>query len=109
MKGFVLAAVLHSLRQALAIVLAGLAVAGTAYLGSHKLSNPDHYRYGGCYRTFFTHGFPPRCNPPTRAAWQIPLAIAIGVVGLGSALAVAGKRPLQRARSGRRVYRSECV
>jgi hypothetical protein len=91
MKRFVVAAVVGSIRRLLAIVIAVLAIAGTAYLGSHKLSNPDHYQYGGCpWYGVVSHGFPRSCSPPTRAAWQIPLAIA--VFGLGAAVVVTDRR-----------------
>ena len=43
MKRFVLAAVVGSLRRALAVVIALVALSGAIYFGSHKLSNPDHY------------------------------------------------------------------
>jgi hypothetical protein len=93
MKRFVVAAVVGSIRRLLAIVIAVLAIAGTAYLGSHKLSNPDHYQYGGCpWYGVVSHGFLRSCSPPTRAAWQIPLAAAIAVFGLGAAAAVTERR-----------------
>ena len=83
------------MRRLLATVFAVLAIAGTAYLVSHKLSNPDDYRYGSCPFHFAMEPLP--CSPPTRAAWQIPLAIVIAVGGLGAALVVAGERPRRRA------------
>lgn len=97
MKGLVLAAVIGSVRQVLAIVIAVLAIAGAAYLGTHKLSNPDHYQYGLCsFSSVTNHGFPPPCRPPTRYAWQIPLAVVIAAFGLGAAVAVTSKRPRRR-------------
>jgi hypothetical protein len=96
MKGFVLAAVIGSMRRLLAVVIVLLAIAGASYLGSHKLESPDHYEYGGC-PFYFTHGPPPPCAPPTRAAWQIPVAVLIAVVGLGAAITVAGERPRPHA------------
>ena len=97
MKGFVLSSVVGSVRQLLSIIIAVLAVAGAVYLGSHKLSNPDHYRYGGCFsQNFINHGWPLQCSPPTRAAWQIPVAILIGTVGLGAAAVVGGERRRRR-------------
>jgi len=102
MKRLVLAAGLGSTRRLLALVIAGLAIAQAGYLIGHKLSNPDHYRYGHCPTPVFTHG-PPHglilrqtCRPPARAAWQIPAAILIAAAGLGAAAAVAG-RPRRRA------------
>ena len=98
MKGFLLAAVVGSTRRVLAVIVAVLAVAGTSYLVSHKLSNPDHSRYGECpWYGVVSHGFPRACRPQTRAAWQIPLAIVIAVGGLGAAVMVAGERPRRRA------------
>ena len=94
MKGFALAGVIGSMRQALAIVIALLAIAGTAYLVTHKLSNPDGYQYGIC--TWYgqvLHGPLRACGPPTRAAWQIPLAVVIGLGGLGAAVTVTRRRP----------------
>ena len=96
MKRFVLGAVISSTRRLLAISIALLAIAGTFYLGGHKLNNPDHYRYGGC-PFHVTHGFPLSCAPPTRATWQIPAAILIAAAGLGAAVVVAGERPRRHA------------
>jgi hypothetical protein len=90
MKRIVLAGVVGSTRQLLAIVIAVAAIAGAGYLVSHKLSNPDHYAYGGCPFQGIDHGFPRPCRPPTRAPWQIPLAIVIAVGGLGVAVVVVG-------------------
>lgn len=93
MKRFALVAVIGSMRQLLAITIAIVAVAGAFYLGDHKLNNPDHYQFGGCpSQGFVYHDIPPPCRPPTRAAWQIPLAIMVAVVGLGAAATVAGER-----------------
>jgi hypothetical protein len=96
MKGFVLEAVISSTRRLLAVGIVLLAIAGTSYLGSHKLDNPDHYRYGGC-PFHVTHGWPPACRPPARAAWQIPVAILLAAAGLGAAVVVAGERPRRHA------------
>lgn len=91
MKGFALAAVLSSVRHALAILVALVAIAGAAYLGTHRLSNPDHYAYGVCpWYGSVSHGFPRVCRPPARADWQIPLAILTAIGGLGAAAAVGG-------------------
>jgi peptidoglycan/LPS O-acetylase OafA/YrhL len=99
MKGLAFAAVIGSLRRVLAVTVALLAISGAGYLISHKLSNPDHYHYGECPSP---RGpsllFGPRsCSPSTRAAWQIPLGIAIALGGLGAAAVVAGERPRRRA------------
>ena len=100
-KRFLLAAFVGSARRLLAVVIAVLAVAGTACLGSHKLSNPNHYQYGFCPdEGFVNHYGPPPCAPPARAAWQIPLAIAIATLGLGAAVKVAGERPSRHAPDG---------
>ena len=99
MKGFVLSSVVGSVRQLLSIIIAVLAGRrkSGADLGSHKLSNPDHYRYGGCFsQNLINHGWPLQCLPPTRAAWQIPVAILIGTVGLGAAAVVGGERRRRR-------------
>jgi hypothetical protein len=95
MKRFALVAVVGSVRQVLAITIALLAAAGAGYLVSHRLSNPDHYAYGSCFHGPYTivHGLIIQhgsCNPPSRAAWQIPLAVALAILGLGAAVAVAG-------------------
>ena len=97
MKRYVLASVVGSVRQLLAVVIAVLALAGAVYLGSHKLNNPDQYQYGTCFsQSFVYNARPPACSPPTRAAWQIPVAILIGTVGLGAAAVVGGDRPRRR-------------
>jgi hypothetical protein len=91
MKALVLAAAIGSVRQVLAIFIAVLAIAGAAYLGTHRLSNPDHYAYGGCpWYGEVLHGPLRSCSPPTRFAWQIPLAVVIGIGGLGAAMALGG-------------------
>ena len=95
MKGLVLGKVVESVRQVLAVFIVLLAIAGAAYLGSHKLSNPSHYQYGECFHPAGLYHGPIQtlgCMPPTRAAWQIPLAIVIGVGGLGAAILIT-RRP----------------
>jgi hypothetical protein len=93
MRGLVLAAVIGSVRRLLAITIAVLAVAAAFYFGTHKLSNPDQYQYGGCPSySSVVHSRPPACLPPTLAGWQIPLAAVIAVLGLGAAAAVSGPR-----------------
>ena len=107
MKRFVLAAVVGSLRWAVAVVIALVALAGAIYFGSHRLSNPDHYHalisdggpgcvYPGPVRA--VHGLiqSPTCSPPTRAAWQIPLAVLLVAVALGAVLASANELPRRR-------------
>lgn len=98
MERFSLAAVVGSMRQALAIFIVLAAIALTAFLVSHNLSNPDHYAYGVCpWYGHISHGYPPPCRPPTRAAWQIPLAVLIALGGLGAAVAVTSRRSWRRA------------
>ena len=111
-------AVADAVRQMLAIVIAIAAIAGAGYLLSHKLDNPDHFVYlryaaapqppGYCER--FNTGevihpgeaHVPPCQPPTRAAWQIPLAVLLAITGLGAAAMVgsgtgrAASRPVAR-------------
>jgi peptidoglycan/LPS O-acetylase OafA/YrhL len=93
--------VIGSLRQMLAAVIAVLAISGTYYLASHKLSNPDDYAYGECVYpppgTLVQEARP--CRLPTRAAWQIPLAVVIALGGPGAAVVVAGERPRSARRS----------
>jgi hypothetical protein len=80
-------------RQALAIVVAALALAGAAFLASADLVMHGHYHCD-------TQGAPlGECNlqgsywVADRAAWQIPVAILIGAAGLGAAfLLVRGKK-----------------
>jgi hypothetical protein len=115
MRGAGLAALVASMRQLLAVVVAMLSIAGAGYLLSHKLSNPDHFVYekytlpgvqGSCPANpapVITPGGLPihDCEPPIRAAWQIPLAILLAILGLGAAGAVgkpglAAARPISR-------------
>ena len=98
MKGFALAAVV-GVRQLLALIIAVMAIAGAAYLSSHKLDRHGDYAYGSCpphFGTTLISRSGPLCGPPTRGAWQIPLALLIGAVGLGAAILVMPKRPWRR-------------
>jgi hypothetical protein len=78
-------------RAGVAIVLAGLALAGAVYLGSLRLAE------GHGYCTGISTGFGLRGGCATddwkhvrrRAGWQIPAAIVIAAVGLGAAVVVA--------------------
>jgi len=75
------------MRQGLAIVIAGVAIAGAVYLGSAKL---DAHGESHCSALILT--FCPRKDlrwTPTRATWQIPVAIVIAAVGTGAAVVVA--------------------
>jgi hypothetical protein len=108
MKRFVLTTVLASLRQAIAVVVVLVALPAAVYLGTHRLSNPDNYQSlpsnggPGCVYNLPqpNHGDPPPCSPPTRAAWQIPLAVVLGAVCLGAVLAGANERPRRRPLRG---------
>jgi hypothetical protein len=97
MKGLVLAAVIGSARQLLAIVVALLAIAGAAYYGTHEVGFPVHQ--AACYHSNprIRHGNIPSCRQPSPAAWQIPLAVVLAGLGLGAAVAVAGGRPCRQA------------
>jgi hypothetical protein len=93
MTRFALATVVGSARRLLAVTIAVVAITGTAYLGSHKLSKHGDYAYGSCgfqsgVQIVRSGDF---CGPPTRGAWQVPLALVIAVLGLGAAVAVAGR------------------
>jgi hypothetical protein len=93
MSGAGLEAVVAATRQLLAIVIAVLSIAGAGYLLSHKLNNPDHFsswNYPYCVSSP-TDGLDHpiitqqhSCTPPARAAWQIPLAVLLAVLGLGA-------------------------
>jgi hypothetical protein len=100
MKGLVLAKFIGSARQVLAVFVALVAIAGAAYLVSHKLSKHGDYAYGYCPPHFGTTLITVQspCRLPTRAFWQIPLAIVIGVGGLGAAALITS-----RPRSPRRL------
>ena len=81
------------MRQALAIVLAGVALAGAVYLGSLNLHKHGHFHclgYGNGYGSLaracakgYGHWV------AVRAVWQIPAAIVIASIGFGAAVAVA--------------------
>jgi hypothetical protein len=102
MRRFVLEAVVGWARRLFAVITAVLAVAGASYFVGHKLSNPDHYqRWGICSTpTTVIHVTIIRqfsCSPPTRYAWQIPLALVILFGGLGVAVVISGDRLRPRA------------
>lgn len=98
MKEFVVAAVVGA-RQLLALVIALAAIGGAAYLGSHKLDKHGDYAYGSCpphFGTTLITSSGPYCGPPTRGAWQSPVAILLGAFGLGAAVLVLGGRRWRR-------------
>jgi hypothetical protein len=81
-------------RQALAIVVAGIAVFGATFLATANLTLHGHYH---CDAQGALPGS--QCNlsrsywVADRAAWQIPVAIVIAAVGLGAAILLArGKK-----------------
>ena len=74
-----------------------LAVAGASYFVGHKLSNRGHYqRWGICAEpaglVHITIVSRFSCSPPTRYAWQVPLALVILFGGLGVAVVTSGDR-----------------
>ena len=77
------------MRQGLAIVLAGIALAGAVYVGSVKLKAHGHFHCDTA------GGSSVICIPgtghwtPARATWQLPVAIVIAAVGIGVAVVVA--------------------
>jgi hypothetical protein len=78
-------------RLALAIVVAGIALGGAAFLAGADLIMHGHYHCD-------TQGAPiGECNlqgsywVADRAAWQIPVAVVIAVVGLGAAVLLVRK------------------
>jgi hypothetical protein len=79
-------------RLALAIVVAGIALGGAAFLASADLTMHGHYHCD-------TQGAPiGECNLQgsywiaDRAAWQTPVAIVIAAVGLGAAFLLVGRK-----------------
>ena len=91
-----------SMRLALAIVVAGVAVVGAVYFGSLKLNSQRHYHCVGGNSTGFGSGYIRTCHrtantdpiyvwtsTPKRAVWQIPVAIVIAAVGFGAAVVIA--------------------
>ena len=83
-----------AVRRALAIAVAGIALIGATFLATANLTLHGHYHCD-------PRGAPPgfKCNlyrsywVADRAAWQIPVAIMIGAVGLGAAILLArGKK-----------------
>ena len=83
------------MRHGLAIVLAGIALAGAVYLGSLHLNKHGHYQCNAVNGSGYGSGGVTMCDArtsywtPDRAVWQIPLAIVIAALGLGAAAAVA--------------------
>lgn len=85
---------LWGVRNGLAIITAGVALAGAAYLGSLNLNKHGHFHCLG-----FGNGGAALARScanggigswvAERAAWQIPVAIVIASLGLGAAVALA--------------------
>ena len=79
-----------NVRNALAIILAGVALGGAVFLGTVHLKTHGHYHcvsnpsfdpgYCVASSSYWVAG---------RAVWQLPAAIVIAVVGLGGAAALA--------------------
>lgn len=86
------------MRNAVAIVVAGIACLGAAFLVTADLTMHGHYHCD-------THGVATgqQCNPQgsywiaDRAAWQIPVAIVIAVTGLAAAAFVARREKPDRS------------
>lgn len=81
------------MRRALAIVVAGLAIAGAVYLAHLNL---NAHGYFACGRDVGSpYPISGICAPSTshwvaeRASWQKPVAILIAVLGVGAAIVVA--------------------
>ena len=74
----------------LALVAALLAIGGVVYLVGHPLNNPDHYpsclRYQ--YSNLLIFHF---CRTASLLAWQVAVAVLLGLAALG--LAVIAGRP----------------
>jgi hypothetical protein len=91
MGRYVLASGIRAVRSALAICIALVAIAGATYLGTHRFNNPYHYDYGDCVAPQgIFHGYR-SCSRPSLFAWQIPLALVIGVGGVGVAVALTSR------------------
>jgi hypothetical protein len=90
MLRFRLALIAYSTRLILPFVIAMLAIGGASYLGIVPLN--DHGYPGGtaleqCSSNLLI--FYAWCGPNSRFAWQIPVGVLIGVVGLGAAAGFA--------------------
>ncbi len=81
------------MRQGVAIVVAGVAIAGAVYFGSLKL---DPHGPAHCAARIVLVTCPSYDIRRTskRATWQIPVAIVIAAVGLGAAVASHAARDL---------------
>ena len=93
MRRFVLATTVGSARQMLALVTVALAIGGAIYLGSHPLS---FSRWARCAAQPQQPQNLPMlitryCRTPSRFSWQIPAAVLLGLVGLGSAVVIRGR------------------
>jgi hypothetical protein len=85
---------LEALKQTLAILVSGVALLGAVFLAVVHLKTHGHYHCDPI------PGLPGRCFARTsywvvgRYAWQIPVAVAVGLAGLGATLALTrGARP----------------
>lgn len=86
LRAFVLRAAVRSARQLVAVLIAALAIAGVGYLGSRPL---DRSPVACTSQAVISIR---QCWRWTRADWQIPAAVLLGLAGMGSALVVAGHR-----------------
>lgn len=79
----------RNVKIALAVLLAGVTLGGSVFLGSAHLKMHGHFHCAAI------PGNPGRCYVGSsywvvgRFAWQIPAAIAVGLAGLAAAVALA--------------------
>ena len=92
MRRFVIATVVDATRSILATVIALLAIGGAVYIGVHPFGR---FAYG-CGDTGNSSLVCLILYHPTRLAWQVPVAVVVGLVGLGLAAAVAYWRRARR-------------
>ena len=104
------------MRRLAAAVVVGIALGGAIYLGSQRLGSTDYSCPGGNMGVFgprcdgvrwraLWHTFPNGQRvqfidtafsyPRSRADWQSPLSILIGVLGIAGGLVVLQTRPKQ--------------
>lgn len=82
---------LEALKNALAIVVCGVALAGAAFLGAAQFKYHGHYH---CYPGSAVGSCDSRYSYWTvgRAWWQIPAAILVAVAGVTAAVALVRRR-----------------
>ena len=80
------------MRRLAAVAVVATALAVAAYLGSLRLGSTPIFYY--CINTGFTQpAHPEVCGTRSRAGWQIPVSILIGVLGVAGGLVVLRTRP----------------